>query len=137
MEIVPETLERVGDPERQDLFRDILKQSLSDLFFARRHSDLDLAVAAAMSFERTIAALLREAYPDDRDVDAYLNRSAANKKRASVSDEDIIKVMTKHKGNVTAAADELGITRQAVYKRFTVNELSSFRTSTDGVNPIT
>ena len=38
-------------------------------------------------------------------------------KRKRLTDEEVIAAITRHRGSVTAAATELGVTPQAIYKR--------------------
>ena len=108
-------LPQVPDKERK-LYKDniaIYRQCLRE---ARADNDTEAAVWWSLQLEFTFRMLLREA-SDMPILRASSKVPNANAARAVVTDAQVVAALEKHMGNVTAAADELGIRRQAIYKR--------------------
>lgn len=102
--------------EHRKRYKDSISFYRKMLREARDGDDTEAAVYWALELDFSFQMLLREAH-DMPSLRKSANVPIANAARAVVTDEQVVSSLKRNKGNVSVAADELGITRQAIYKR--------------------
>lgn len=125
-------LAKVSDEERK-LYRESIASYRKLLRESQTENDIEAAIWWALQLEFSFRMLLREA-SDMPILRASSMVPKANSERAAVRDSQVVAALEKNSGNVTKAADELGITRQAIYKRQS-NWIQGTREKFRGDNP--